>query len=242
MPCARAARDLDACRPRHRPALDAPAPRVVPDERSGVRRGLLHQVLRVGVGLRGAPLLECEDVVPVVLLAELHQRGAGVEPVAENAYPKVWKRGLQHGGEAKEAMVLAVLLLVLVPVVPGLDRDGHDGVRRPPGRYELRLEDIPVRAVPEPLAAADALLLRPIHRDDEKSAEPRVVEHLQPHHVRHDVHERLFEDRRASARKVVADAQRAGSGPLLALDPPALPRELVHRARPALVAGPVRLA
>ena len=119
--------------------------------------------------------------------------------------------------------------------MPGLDRHRHDGVRRPPRRYELRLQDVPVRAVPEPLAAADAFLLRPVHRDGEEAPESRAVEHLQPHHVRHDVHERLLENRRAAAREVVAYALRARRRPLLAFDPPVLLRELVHRVRPALV-------
>ena len=101
--------------------------------------------------------------------------------------------------------------------------------------YQLRLKDIPVGSVPQPPAAPDPLLLRAVHRDGEHAPEPRAVEHLEPHHVRHYVHERLFEHRGAAARQVVADAERAGSRAPFAFDPPVLPRELVHRVGPALV-------
>ena len=123
MPFVASPRDLDARRPRHGAAFDALPVRIVPDERPRIRRVLLHQVLRIGVRPRRAPPLEGEYVLPAVLLAEVHQRGAGVKPVAEDAYPEARERRLQHWREPEEPTVLAVLLLVLVPVVPGLDRD-----------------------------------------------------------------------------------------------------------------------
>ena len=207
----------------------------MPDELARVRRVLLHQVARLRVGPRRAPLLEGEDVVPSILLAQLHQRGAGIEPVAEDAHAKVRERRLQHWRKPQEAVVLAVLLLVLVSVVPWLYGDRHDGVGGAPRGYQLRLQDIPVGAVAKPPAAADPLLLRAVHRDGEHAPEPRAVEHLEPHHVRHDVHKRLFEHRGAAARQVVADAERAWGRAPFAFDPPVLPRELVHRVGPALV-------
>ena len=229
VPVVRALRDLHAPRPREPTARDPPPLRVMPDKRPRVRRGLLHQVLRLGEGCRRAPLLEGEDVLPAVALAQLHDRPAGVEPVPEYADAEMRERGLQQWREAQEPAVLAVLLLVIVPVVPGLDRHGHDRVGRAPGRHQLRLEDVAVGPVPEPPAAADALLLRPVDRDDEKPAEPRVLEELQPDHVRDDVHERLLEDRRAPPREEVAAAERAGRGLPLPLRPEALAGQLQDR-------------
>ena len=229
MPVVRAFRDLHAGCPREPTALDPLPLRVMTDKAPGVRQILLHQVMRIREGLGRAPLLEGEDVLPAVTFAQLHDRLAGVEPVSKNADAEVWERRLEHGREAQEPVVLAVLLLVLVLVMPRLDRHGHNRVGGAPRRHQLRLEDIAVGSVAKPLAATDSLLLRPVDRNDEKPAEARTVEKLQSDHVADDVHERLLEHRRASPREEVAAAERAGSRLRHTLRPQPLIGELQDR-------------
>ena len=139
-----------------------------------------HQGLGLRVRRRGAPLLEREDVLPAVALADAHHRPAGVERVAHDAYRQAREAPLYPPGEDLEPGELAVDLAVLVEVLLDGARPERQG--DPAGAEQLRLELVPD---PRALRAADAphaLLLGGVEREEEVAAVAGRVQELAAHH------------------------------------------------------------
>ena len=157
-----------------------------------VPRAQLAQGLVLLPDGRQATFLEDDDILPVVLLADVYHRPFGVQSVQEKAQAQLGEVLLESLGQPVEGFQLAVLLGGVGVGV--LDELRAHGDRQPLGRDQLGLQDVVVvvgRALDglfqamRAVAFSELQLPRAVQDDQEVSHQPAGVEDLHPHQAEH---------------------------------------------------------